>query len=306
MKPKVLFFLILIAIGCDNEPYGSLVSDSGGTDNNDTGDNGDNGDDGDNGDNDPGDNSENFFPSSGYWIYDVDSSSEDLQDLNFVATDSIYIDEEFETYFSLSANNDSFTNGNMNRFLTSGSLYNTPTTLSLDGSLDLPENLSDIGLGGDFSLVGVTLFDTAAENGNIMFLEDGSTSNTISIQGTEIPIDLSYEIRTTKINFYDSLVLNGTNYNNVFEGELALSVSATGTFTVFGFSQTVAFLETQDLVLTQYYFAESIGLVRAQTSQGFTLSSELTDLLNLINITNEIPTSISIESVEDLSDYSLD
>ncbi|MEC8536546.1 MAG: hypothetical protein VXY75_04065, partial [Bacteroidota bacterium] len=110
MKPKVLFFLILIVIGCDNEPYGSLVSDSGVTDNNETGDNGDNDD------NDPGDNSENFFPSSGYWIYDVDSSSEYLQDLNFVATDSIYIDEEFETYFSLSANNDSFTNGNMNRF----------------------------------------------------------------------------------------------------------------------------------------------------------------------------------------------
>ena len=135
MKPKVLFFLILIVIGCDNEPYGSLVSDSGITDNNETGDNGDNDD------NDPVDNSENFFPSSGYWIYDVNSSSEDLQDLNFVATDSIYIDEEFETYFSLSANNDSFTNGNMNRFLTSGSLYSTPTTLSLDGSLELPENL---------------------------------------------------------------------------------------------------------------------------------------------------------------------
>ena len=55
MKPKVLFFLILIAIGCDNEPYGSLVSDSGGTDNNDTGDNGDDGDDGDNGDDEDGD-----------------------------------------------------------------------------------------------------------------------------------------------------------------------------------------------------------------------------------------------------------
>ena len=62
MKPKVLFFLILIAVGCDNEPYGSLVLDSGGTDNNDTGDNGGNGD------NHPGDNSESFFPSSGYWI----------------------------------------------------------------------------------------------------------------------------------------------------------------------------------------------------------------------------------------------
>ena len=286
-------------MGCDNEPPVVLVSDSGGTDNNNNGDNSDN-------DNEPGDNSENFFPSNGYWIYDVDNSSEDLQDLNFTAVDSIYIDEEFETYFTLSANNDNFTNGNMNRFLTSGRLYNTPMTLNLDGSLELPENLSDIGLDNNFSLVGVTILDTAAENGSIMFLENGSTSNTISIQGNEIPIDLNYEIRTRKINFYDSLMLNGTNYNNIFEGELALSVSAIGTFTVFGFSKNVTFLENQDLVLIHYYLAESIGLVRAQTSQGFTLSSELTDLLNLINIISEIPTSVSIESVEDLSDYSLD
>ena len=41
--------------------------------------------------------------------------------------------------------------------------------------------------------------------------------NTFDIQDIELPIDLNYEIFTSKTNFHDSININGDEYLNVFE-----------------------------------------------------------------------------------------
>lgn len=282
MNSKIFFLIVTVfAFSCSSESVDSSVAEN---------------------------NASDFFPNNAnsYWKYVVDSNSEDLPDMNFAALDSVYVAESSDNSISLAANNDASANGRMNMILTSGTLYKTDNTLALDGNIDLTENLADLGFADSFTLTGLTLYDLEASNESIMFTETGTSSNSIPIQDTEVPVDLNFEIQTKKLNFYDSKTINQINYNNVFEGELTLSLEINATISLLGFPQTVTFLDPQDILSISYYFAESIGMVNAQASQGFALSDELTTLLTLANIPLEIPSSINISSSEVLSDYALE
>ena len=282
MNSKFFFLIVTVfAFSCSNESVDSSLAEN---------------------------NASDFFPNNAnsYWKYVVDSNSEDLPDMNFVALDSVYVAESSDNSMSLAANNDASANGSMNMILTSGNLYKTVNTLVLDGIIDLTENLADLGFADSFTLTGLTLYDLEASNESIMFTETGTSSNSIPIQDTEVPVDVNFEIQTKKLNFYDSKTINQINYNNVFEGELTLSLEINATISLLGFPQTVTFLDPQDILSIRYYFAESIGMVNAQASQGFALSDELTTLLTLANIPLEIPSSINISSSEVLSDYALE
>ena len=282
MKSKIFFLIVTVfAFSCSNESVDSSVAEN---------------------------NASDFFPNNAnnYWKYVVDSNSEDLPDMNFAALDSVYVAESSDNSISLAANNDTSANGRMNMILTSGSLRRNDNMLALDGSIDLTENLADLGFADSFSLTGLTLYDLEASNESIMFTETGTFSNSIPIQDTEVPVDVNFEIQTKKLNFYDSKILNQINYSNVFEGELRISLEINATISLLGFPQTVAFLDSQDILYIRYYFAESIGMVNAEASQGFALSDELTTLLTLANIGLEIPSSINISSSEVLSDYALE
>ena len=282
MNSKIFFLIVTVfAFSCSNESVDSSLAEN---------------------------NASDFFPNNAnsYWKYIVDSNSEDLPDMNFAALDSVYVAESSDNSTSLAANNDTSANGSMNRILTSGNLYKTVNTLALDGIIDLTENLADLGFADSFTLTGLTLYDLEASNESIMFTETGTSSNSIPIQDTEVPVDVNFEIQTKKLNFYDSKTINQINYNNVFEGELTLSLEINATISLLGFPQTVTFLDPQDILSIRYYFAESIGMVNAQASQSFALSDELTTLLTLANIPLEIPSSINISSSEVLSDYALE
>ena len=282
MNSKIFFLIVTVfAFSCSNESVDSSVSEN---------------------------NASDFFPNNTntYWKYVVDSNSEDLPDMNFTALDSVYVAESSDNSVSLAANNDASANGRMNMILTSGTLYKTDNTLALDGNIDLTENLADLGFADSFTLTGLTLYDLEASNESIMFTETGTSSNSIPIQDTEVPVDVNFEIQTKKLNFYDSKTINQINYNNVFEGELTLSLEINATISLLGFPQTVTFLDPQNILSIRYYFAESIGMVNAQASQGFALSDELTTLLTLANIPLGIPSGINILSSEVLSDYALE
>ena len=279
MRSKIfLLILIVFSLSCGDETIDSTVAD------NITGD---------------------FLPnnSNNFWKYLVSSSSEDLPDTDFTASDSLYISESSVNSITLAANDDTLANGRMNMILTSGTLYKTANTLKLEGSLDLSENFAALGLAENFTLTDLSILDLDAPNGSIMYTETGTFSNSVPIQDTQIPITVNFEIRTTKLNFYDSKILDTTNYVNVFEGEITLSVEANAIISLFGFPQTLAFLEPQEILSIRYYYADSIGLVNAQTSQGFTLSDELINFLSIANIPLEIPSTINITSTEILSYY---
>lgn len=122
MKKAIYLFIVFVFIlSCSDEAYDSNADNSNNTTS----------DFSPNGDND-------------YWIYDVLSSSSDVPEMNFSATDSIYISSIDENSFTLNANNNGVTNGSMNILLTNGTISKTPTTLVFDGTIDVPQNLLDL------------------------------------------------------------------------------------------------------------------------------------------------------------------
>ena len=226
--------------------------------------------------------------------------------MNFTATDSIYISSIDENSFTLNANNNGVANGSMNILLTNGTISKTPTTLVFDGNIDVPQNLLDLGFTQDLSIENMTLLNLEASNNEEMFVQESNFSEIIDIMGTDVPVEISSRISTKKINFYTNETINDTNYNDVFEAEFALNISVNGTFSVAGFTQTIPILETQDVMKVTYFYANNIGLIRAETSQGISLSSQLTSLLELLSIPLEFPANVSIEGIEELSDYSIE
>ena len=73
-----------------------------------------------------------------------------------------------------------------------------------------------------------------------------------------------------------------------------------------GITQTIPILEAQDVMKTTYFYVENIGLVRAETTQGISLSNQLVSVLSLLNITLDFPTNITIENIEELRDFSVE
>ncbi|MBK86369.1 MAG: hypothetical protein CMC86_04125 [Flavobacteriaceae bacterium] len=279
----IFLMLIFTLVSCNDEPYGSTNTENNDLDGNNT--------------------VNGFTPLNGYWKFDVISSSEDVPEMNFSASDSVYVSEIFQDSFTISVNDDGVANGTMNMILSSGNLYSTPNSLSLNGIINIPEDLSSIGLLNDITLTGLKIFDLSVENGDILFFQEDSFNNSIELEETEIPINLSYEIQTKKNNFHNSINLNGISYNNVFEGNLAFTISVDATFSLLGFSQTVAIFEPQDIISINYYYAESIGLVRAESYVGYEISTGLTQLSNLTGFNLDFPTNLEIEVIEELNEF---
>jgi hypothetical protein len=254
---------------------------------------------------DPNNSTPNFLPngSSDYWIYDVENSSEDVSEMNFTATDSIYVDSGDETSFMLGANNNGIASGTMNILLTNGTISKTTTTLVFDGNIDVPQNLLDLGFTQDLSIENMTLLDLNASNNQELFVQEANFSESIDIMETTVPVEVTTKISTKKINFYSSQTVNGINYDDVFEAEFVLNIGINGIFSVAGFTQTVAILEAQDVMNITYFYVNTIGLVRAETVQRINISSQLTALLDFLNMPLDFPTNISIEGVEELRDY---
>ncbi len=284
MKNAIYLFIgFVFILSCDDEAYDSNMDNSN-------------------------DITSDFSPSgdNDYWIYDVESSSTDVPEMNFTATDSIYLSSVDENSFTLNANNDGVANGSMNILLTNGTISKTPTTLVFDGNIDVPQNLLDLGFTQDLSIENMTLLNLEASNNEEMFVQESNFSETIDIMGTDVPVEISSRISTKKIYFYTNETVNGTNYSDIFEAEFALNIGVNGTFSVAGFTQIVPILEAQDVMKVTYYYANNIGLIRAETSQGISLSSQLTSLLEFLNIPLDFPANVSIEGVEELSDYSIE
>jgi hypothetical protein len=189
--------------------------------------------------------------------------------------------------------------GTMNTLLVNGSLSKTSTTLDYTGSLDLQIDLPITEMP---TIENLKLMDLEASNGEILSDFSNSFSETLDIQGTAIPIEINYALTTSKENFYPTTTLNGMAYSNIFEATLKLNISVTGTITVFGISQAIDIIQPQDVMTVRYYYGGNIGLIRAETAQGFELSSEITSLLEQLGET-DLTMSAQTIGVEELRDF---
>ena len=273
MKLSHLFIISFIFISCSNDDNGYEP-------------------------NDPALIASDFSPNTqgNYWEYSANSTSVDLPDMNFSSVDSLYITSTSSTSYTLNANNGMGANGSMNSIITSGELSTTNSSLLYSGALDLP---IDLDIDQSLEITDLVLLDLNAENGAILSSIDGMFSEDINIQGTVIPISVNYELFTAKENFYDSKVVNGTSYSNVYEGSLGLNLSVTGTITFFD----IDILESQDILLINYYYGANIGLLRAESNQGFELAPPIIALIEQTGGGGELPSSATVIGLEELSNY---
>ena len=243
-----------------------------------------------------------FSPNSegSYWIYNVDSTSDDLPEMDFTSNDSLYIVSTSNAAYTLDANNGMGADGSMNSILTSGSLSTTATTLTYSGALDLP---IDIVVDQALEISDLILIDLEADNGTVLSTIEGAFTETIDIQGSMIPINVNFELFSAKEDLYDSKIVNGVSYTNVYEGTLNFNLSVTGTITIFGFGQNINIIESQNILSIRYYYGANLGLLRAESEQGFELAPEVIALIDQTGGGNEFPSSATVTGVEALINY---
>jgi len=243
-----------------------------------------------------------FSPNSegSYWVYNVDSTSSDLPEMDFSSIDSLYIVSTSNAAYILEANNGIGADGSMNSILTSGSLSTTDTTLIYSGALDLP---IDIVIDQSLEISDLILIDLEADNGSVLSTIEGAFTETIDIQGSMIPINVNFELFSAKEDLYDSKIVNGVSYTNVYEGTLNFNLSVTGTITIFGFGQNINIIESQNILSIRYYYGANLGLLRAESEQGFELAPEVIALIDQTSGGNEFPSSATVNGVEALINY---
>ncbi len=243
-----------------------------------------------------------FSPNSegSYWVYNVDSTSADLPEMDFSSIDSLYIVSTSNAAYTLEANNGIGADGSMNSILTSGSLSTTDTTLIYSGALDLP---IDIVIDQALEISDLILIDLEADNGSVLSTIEGAFTETIDIQGSMIPINVNFELFSAKEDLYDSKIVNGVSYTNVYEGTLNFNLSVTGTITIFGFGQNINIIESQNILSIRYYYGANLGLLRAESEQGFELAPEVIALIDQTSGGNEFPSSATVTGVEALINY---
>ena len=243
-----------------------------------------------------------FSPNSegSYWVYNVDSTSSDLPEMDFSSIDSLYIVSTSNAAYTLEANNGIGADGSMNSILTSGSLSTTDTTLTYSGALDLP---IDIVVDQALEISDLILIDLEADNGSVLSAIEGAFTETIDIQGSMIPINVNFELFSAKEDLYDSKIVNGVSYTNVYEGTLNFNLSVTGTITIFGFGQNINIIESQNILSIKYYYGANLGLLRAESEQGFELAPEVIALIDQTSGGNEFPSSATVNGVEALINY---
>ena len=276
---SILFLFALSIVSCSNETYEEEDMDV----------------------TDPETSPTTYVPNTlgDYWVYDVERTSPDIPEMNFTGSDSLYIATSSVNTFTYKVNNDMAALGTMNTLLVNGSLSKTSTTLDYTGSLDLQIDLPITEMP---TIENLKLMDLEASNGEILSDFSNSISETLDIQGTAIPVEINYALTTSKENFYPTTTLNGMAYSNIFEATLKLNISVTGTITVFGISQAIDIIQPQDVMTVSYYYGGNIGLIRAETAQGFELSSEITSLLEQLGET-DLTMSAQTIGVEELRDF---
>ena len=285
MKKNNILLLMCLFTACDNEPVGNLESgNSNNTDN--------------------GENSAVYFPltENNYWRYEVNASSE-IDELNYTEIDSLYVAINNGYTYGLEVNAvDSPGYGTMSNLLANGELTATETALFFSGTLSL---LDDLGIDESYNLEDLKLYDKEATPSEVLYSNSGSFSQSIALDGFDLPISASYTLTNQLTNIIENMTVYGQNYSSIMEGELILNLSIDLEIEIIGISQTINILPAQNVLVMDHFFAENIGLIKAVAEQSFNLDTSLESIINLAGIELDIPSSLLFTNTQELMNFEL-
>ncbi|WP_411767644.1 hypothetical protein [Winogradskyella sp. A3E31] len=247
----------------------------------------------------------NYYPSSANntWIYNVDNSSTSNPELDYTGTDLVTINSETGSSFTINVNSDTSPEfGLMNAILNTGTLTRSASTLALNGELPLPAEL-DFLSETSLTLTNFLLYDlNAGINSGLSTLE-GVLNETIDIDGSSFPLTAVYSITNTRTSNVSSINVDGETFTDVITSEITLNLDLSTTVVVNDVSTNVTIIESQDVLVIKNYFAEDIGLIKSEANQTYTLDANFVSILDLLGLTLDFPTTLSVSNTQDIDSY---
>ncbi|MBQ0768327.1 MAG: hypothetical protein KBT58_03485, partial [Bizionia sp.] len=180
----------------------------------------------------------NYFPTNldSFWNYDVEASSSAATDVMF-STDELTVESINSNDFTLSANAGLPANGTMSGILVSGTLTSSDTSLTLNGTLDLPAELSDL-IAFEIALNNAVLYNVNASSDTILY----SVSDQVTQDVQGFPVTVDYEVHSKSLGFYNTITLNDEVFTNVVASKLVLNMGVSTSVTVAGILVNVPIL----------------------------------------------------------------
>ncbi len=249
----------------------------------------------------------NYFPSGlgDIWTYNVEGTNSNDSNLNFSETDFISVGTSEASGFTLIANNNSSpAAGTMNAVLVNGTLTRDDSTLKFSGDLDLPDEFSDFS-GTTISLQDVLLYDLNAPNNEVLSEVSGSFSQDLDLQGSLLPLTITYTLTTKKVSNLNSLTVDGEVFTNINKTNLYISMRVVTAIDLLGLGNPVDYdlLPTQDVLTIENYFAENVGLIKSESYITYELDQGLLSILDDLSIDIGIPASLTVENNQELENY---
>jgi len=240
-----------------------------------------------------------FLPLSidNQWNYDVENTNNNTNETTN-SQDVLKVESENASGYSLSVNDNGVANGTMSGILTTGDLSLTETTLVSNGTIGLPID------GFDFNIVleNPLLYNTEAPNGEILYTQSGTFTQ--DFQG--YPITINYSLFSTQLENLENMEVLGANFDTVTSANISLELSVSTEVSVFGLTQTISLLDTQNVLSVDAFYAKDIGLITANANIGYSLNENTVTILQQLGVDlNMLPTNTSILNTQELISYTL-
>ncbi|WP_370225636.1 hypothetical protein [Mesoflavibacter sp.] len=240
-----------------------------------------------------------FLPLSidNQWNYDIENTNNNTNETTN-SQDVLKVESENASGFSLSVNDNGVANGTMSGILTTGDLSLTETTLVSNGTIGLPID------GFDFNIVleNALLYNTEAPNGEILYTQSGTFAQ--DFQG--YPITINYSLFSTQLENLENMEVLGANFDTVTSANISLELSVSTEVSVFGLTQTISLLDTQNVLSVDAFYAKDIGLITANANIGYSLNENTVTILQQLGVDlSMLPTSTSILNTQELTSYTL-
>lgn len=217
-----------------------------------------------------------------YWTYKVNNQGNNSRDSLYVKNDTVINNrtyKKFKTkdlptgFYSSSLNNNGVRKSN-SKLLLSGSL-------DIGTNQGLPSNIA-------IDLDDFVIFDSNANEGNTLDTFSGSFQETVN----NIPLTINYTLKSRAGTAYTSYISDGDTYDNVKSTIITLNLTVTAVIS--GFSFTV--LNNQEVLNSEQFIAENIGVVHTNTNFSYSINSKLASQIG-------IPASASQSQEEFLDTY---
>lgn len=202
-----------------------------------------------------------------YWTYNIEGQNGTTRDSLYIANDTVigantykkFKTENIPTGFYSSSLNNNGVRKNNSKLLLSGSL-------ELGANQGLPSNI-------DITLSDFIIFDSNSSEGTILDSYSSSFQQTIS----GYPLTINYTLKSTSGENYNEYTSNNVVYNNVKSTIITLDMSVTTVISGF----TITVLNNQEVLNSQQFIAENIGVVYTNTTFSYNIDPTIASQIGI-------------------------